>query len=529
MAKHIIRPYEELVAANEAIRRVLANGAEERLRKIPGVRYVSVGLKAQGREITNDLCIRVYVNLKKPDSELSADERIPKFIEGIPTDVNAAGGKLELMVDSKRHRPLKGGTEISNLIIALEENSTVKYGLEDGTFGFTATRNSNGDPVLVTNCHVLMANGARKGEPIFQPSVASVPTVPLSRLPVRHDENDDTIAHIIDGWMTDKADVGIAKLDVSSCCRCCGLDFRDEIVGLSEAGAPPDNQIHGRRTAVAGHTVYKVGINGRTVGKVLDPTMDPTHPAHFNGQDYPFTGQIGIVHEDDEEAFSMHGDSGAAIIEQDGYIVGLLFAGEDIPTADPFRPKRLTYANHIADVIAVADITPNFKGGGTTAGAQMAARRVTFPMPLSPTGAELYAATRARVESDPAGRWLWALAEEHREEIVTLVTTHRRVSVVWHRAGGPAIFAAALNGLRAGDQESLPAPPGGGTLEEAMARVGTALATHGSPALRNALARHRAALLGAAHGASTLTAFLDALRPHVHAELQGRPPEAAPA
>ena len=59
MAKHIIRPYEELVAANEAIRRVLANGAEERLRKLPGVLYVSVGLKAQGREITNDLCIRV--------------------------------------------------------------------------------------------------------------------------------------------------------------------------------------------------------------------------------------------------------------------------------------------------------------------------------------------------------------------------------------------------------------------------------------------------------------------------------------
>jgi hypothetical protein len=149
-------------------------------------------------------------------------------------------------------------------------------------------------------------------------------------------------------------------------------------------------------------------------------------------------------------------------------------------------------------------------------------------MPLSPTGAELYAATRKRVESDPAGRWLWALAEAHREEIVTLVTTHRRVSVVWHRAGGPAIFATALNYLRAGDHETLAAPPVG-TLEEAMARVGTALAAHGSPALRDALARHRAALLGAARGASTLTEFLDRLRPHVHAELSGTLREDAPA
>jgi hypothetical protein len=532
MAKHIIRPYEELVLANEAIRKVLANGAEERLRKIPGVRYVSVGLKAQAREVTNDLCIRVYVHLKKPDSELSADERIPKFIDGIPTDVNAPNGKLELLVDSRRYRPLKGGIEISNLIIDLDENSTVKYGLQDGTFGFTATRNSNGDPVLVSNCHVLLANGARKGEPIFQPSVADseIPLYLPSQLPKRHDEDDNiTIAHIIDGWMTDKVDVAIAKLDVSSCCRCCGLDFRDEIVGLSVAGAPPDNQIHGRRPAVGGQTVYKVGINGRTVGRVLDPTMDPKFKAHFRGNEYAFTGQIGIVNEDEDERFSEHGDSGSAIIDQDGYLVGLLFAGEDTDTGDIFRPLHVTYANQIADVLTAADITPNFKGGGTTAGAQMAARRVTFPMPLSPTGAELYAATRTRVESDPAGRWLWALAEEHREEIVTLVTTHRRVSVVWHRAGGPAIFAAALNSLRTGDQESLPSPPGGGTLEEAMARVGTALATHGSPALRTALARHRAALLGAARGASTLTALLDGLRPHVHAELQGQQAGGAPA
>jgi hypothetical protein len=522
MAKHIIRPYEELVAANAAIRKVLANGAEARLRLIPGVRNVSVGLKVQGREITNDLCIRVYVHTKRPDAELPAEQRIPKFIEGVPTDVNAPRGALRFAVNGTRVRPLRGGTEISNLIIGINEAGNNQT-MEEGTFGFIATRNSDGAPVLVTNYHVLLANGARKDEPVFQPSVAKVPYVRLPQLPVRMQSTEDVIAYITDGWITDKVDVAIAKLDVSSCCRCCGLDFRDEILGLSEAGAPPSNQILGRRPAVSGGTVYKVGVTtGRTVGRVIDDTMDPTHPAHFEGKNYTFTGQIGIAHVDQNESFCEDGDSGSAIIDQGGYIVGLLFASEDSP------PDQICYANQIKDVIDVAGITPNFKNGGTTSGAPMAAPRLTFPMPLSPTGAELYARTRQRVESDPAGRWLWALAEEHREEIVTLVTTHRRVSVVWHRSGGPGLFAAALNSLRAGDHESLPNPPGGGTLEDAMARVGTALAMHGSAALRDALSRHRAALLGAARGVSTLTAFLDRLRPHVHAERQGKPPGDAP-
>jgi len=512
---HTIRPYDELVAANDAIRRVLDNGAKATLLAIPGVRHVSVGLRALMNTVTDELCIRVYVMTKTPAEELSAEELIPAEIEGIRTDVSAMVGELELMVNSKRVRPLKGGTEISNLII--NGTAVEKQGLDDGTLGFFATQNSTGDPVLVTNRHVLLAGEAEKGEPIFQPSLpnSEIPAFPLSELPKRYTKTDDVIAHIIDGWMTEKVDVGIAKLDVSSCCRwcCCCLDFDNEILGLSVAGAPPDNAIHGRRPAVAGLTVYKVGINGRTVGKVLDADMNTRFTVHYDGADHHFLGQIGIVDLEDDERFSRHGDSGSAIIDQDGYIVGLLFAGETLDSGDIFHPIFVTYANQIADVLEAADITPNYKGGGTTAGAQVALQPALFPMPLSPRAAELYATTRSRVESDPAGRWLWALVETHRMEIVRLVNTNRRVSVVWHRAGGPAMVAAVLNNLRDGDPDTLPVPPGGGTLEEAMARVGKALATHGSPALRAALARHSDTLLGAARGAATLTELLDRLPP----------------
>ena len=61
---------------------------------------------------------------------------------------------------------------------------------------------------------------------------------------------------------------------------------------------------------------------------------------------------------------------------------------------------------------------------------------------------EAYAAARERVVAHPmaqhvlehpAGAWLFALGEAHREEVVRLVTTHRPVSVAWHRAGGPCV------------------------------------------------------------------------------------------
>ncbi len=522
MAKRVIKPYEEIVAANAAVRKVLDSGAEARLRQIPGVVHVSVGVKVQGRNVTNDLCIRVCVLAKQPETKLSAAERIPKFMEGVPTDVTALTKPLEFA--GAKVRPLKGGTEITNRILGDTPQHVPE--VEDGTFGFTAMRNSGGKPVLVTNCHVLMAKGGKKGDSIYQPSIteAEMMIIPASWLPYHSHHGDDEIAEIIDGKFDGTVDAGIAELKVSSCCRCCGLDFRDEIVGLSQGGQPPSNQILGRRPALPQVTVYKVGMRtDRTVGTVITDVSQELPPVTLNGDERKFNRQIQIAHEDTDLQFSDQGDSGSAIIDQGGYIVGLLFA---YAWADD--GVHYTFANHIADVMQAMDITPNFKGGGTTAGAQVDMRRATFPMPLSPSGAELYASTRARIEADPTGRWLWALAEEHREEIVNLVTTNRRVSVVWHRVGGPAIFANAINSLRAGDQESLPTPPTG-TLEEAMARVGTALAMQGSAALRGALARNRGALLAAARGSRTLTEFLDNLRPHVHTERRGHLPEDAPA
>jgi hypothetical protein len=509
--------YQELVAASQAVRDLLRTGVEGQLRAIPGVRHVSVGLKVRAGAVTPDLCIRVYVSAKRPESELAAAERIPRRIAGVPTDVNVSRVP-RFTVDATTYRPLKGGSLIGNNIVDLNSTHT-RTAMGRGTLGCTATRR-DGTTVLLTNWHVLTRNGGKPGDPVWQPPETAIPSFDATDLPTTIGDRDQAVAVILDARITDKVDAGIAKLNVSSCCRCCGLDYRDEIVGLSQGGHPPSNNILGMRPAVAGATVYKVGARtGRTVGKVVDPTTGDLQ-GKLNGVAYTLTGQIEIASQNPDESFSDEGDSGSALIDDDGWIVGLLFGNADQP------PNARSFANHIADVCAAMDITINLTQGHGTAGVTSTRARATFPVTTAPGGAELYVKARARVEADPAGRWLWALAEQHREEVVSLINTRRRVSVVWHRAGGPAMFAAALNALSAGE-EFLPRPPDGATLEGAMARVGSALAAHGSERLRAALAAHRDALIDAARGSNTLGDFLERLRPHALVQVDVASPATA--
>ncbi|MCP3994238.1 MAG: hypothetical protein GY722_04110 [bacterium] len=510
---------EELVAANVAIRKVLDDGAETKLRAIPGVEHVSVGLKVKNSTVTDELCIHVYVVAKRPHADLDPAERIPQEIEGVRTDVNEIR-RAEFTIDTTRYRPLKGGCLIGNEIIDLHQSGAgTQKG--SGTFGCMATRTSDGSPVLLSNWHVLMKNGARIGEPIFQPPSLHILSLSPSMLPRRPVNNDDAIAFIVDAKITNKVDAGIARLDVSSCCRCCGLDFRDEIVELSAGGSPPSNGIIGKRAAVPGSTVYKVGAaSGRTVGRIVTNSAGPLQGT-LDGVNYTLNGQLDIASQDTSKPFSTYGDSGAVIIDDDGYVVGLLFAQSGAP------PNARTYANHIDDVCTELGIEINYAEGHSTAGARTVAQPVILPPVMTPKRQALYEEMRGRLMGDPAGAWLWDLAEEHREEVVRLINTERRVSVVWHRVGGPAVFAESLERLQAGDYDSFPTLPSGAALDDALARLGDALAAHGSEALKAGIDKHGSALVIAAGTRKTLSEFLAGLHSHAVGHVAATPPSSA--
>ena len=71
--------------------RKIKNKHESRLMQQKGVVGCAVGYKHVGGKPTEDLCIVCYVRKKKPLSELGATDRIPAFLEGIPTDVVESG------------------------------------------------------------------------------------------------------------------------------------------------------------------------------------------------------------------------------------------------------------------------------------------------------------------------------------------------------------------------------------------------------------------------------------------------------
>jgi hypothetical protein len=482
--------HEELTAADRAVRELLAGAAEAELLAIPGVVHVSVGLKESAGAVTETLAIRVYVKEKKSDDDVPSGERIPHEIGGVPTDVNEVAS-YGFSVDNARYRPLKGGIQISNRIIDANEAMTGTQ-ISRGTLGCTGTYNVDHSPVLLSNWHVLMANTARVGDRVYQPAPSSLPTVDLADLPLRPTDDTDAIAKIAKFAITDKVDGAIARIDVSSWCRCFGVDFRDEINGVSVGGHPVSNAILGQRPAVAGMKVYKVGMHtGRTAGQVVDPNY-PSFDMTRAGTTYTFTGQIQIASDDPAVNFSQHGDSGALVVDNDGFAIGLLFASSSDPP-----PAGRTIANHIADVCTALSITLNVAHSShPTTSARIA-------VPDAAVEADGYRETRERLLREPGGALLLELAEAHREEIANLVSYNRRVTVAWNRGGGPAFVAALANTLRSGG-DALPPRIDGTTPAELLAQMAPVLVAHGSADLQEAVQRYAPVLIDAVDRCATL-------------------------
>lgn len=341
---------EQLQRENEMIQHMLKSGVEELLLRIPGVHHVSIGLKETKGQITDTLCIRVYVLEKKDNSQLPAQEVLPSEINGIPTDVNVIPS-FNACTDEKTYRPLKGGIQITNRIVVQDP---VSFGNEiaHGTLGCMALDNESGKVVLLSNWHVLMANNAKVGDRIYQPAPARIPDLSLSALPYYPTDNVNAVATIVKGIINEKVDAAIAVIDYP---RINGnAQFVNEINGLSVNGMPAKNVIVGQTTAIAGQTVFKVGeVSGRTEGRIVDINY-PTTTFPIEGTARTFRGQIAIQSVDPSAHFSEKGDSGSVIIDKHNNIVGLLFASNG--NAKP----QITLANHIADVTDALNISINF-------------------------------------------------------------------------------------------------------------------------------------------------------------------------
>ena len=295
--------------------------------QLPNVIACGVGFKVDDSGPTGELSVVVSVTRKLPEAVLSVAELVPRLLDGIKTDVVETGVFCAFQGVRERWRPvIPPGVSLGHF------NATA------GTFGCLVRR--GGEVFILSNNHVLAnANQCHAGDPIIQPG----------RLDggVR----EDRVATLAD----------YVPLDFGGSAPSCnfatgvekGLNLLSGVLGsqhrmmayqrttgnnrVDAALARPDDaasvtpDIHGigrplgARRAALGTAVKKSGrTTGTTEGRIIQ--IDVTCEVSYGPARARFYGQLMAT------GMSQPGDSGAAVLDMENHVVGLLFAGSDNAT-----------------------------------------------------------------------------------------------------------------------------------------------------------------------------------------------------
>lgn len=285
-----------------------------------------VGFKESEGEITDEPCVVVSVTRKMPEAQLSPADIVPKKLGEVRTDVQETGVIRALQGQTDRWRPAPGSVSIGHVDITA------------GTLGCLVTR--NGEHFILSNNHVLAnSNVAQQGDPIIQPGRYDGGTLndQIATLedfiPINFGTSPATcpMATGVEGllnWLaallgsshrvmafqevpeTNRVDAAIAR------------PLSDDLVEkrILEIGVPK-----GTREATLGTRVKKSGrTTGFTTGRIVQ--IDVTSRVSYEGGTAIFEDQLMAG------PMSQGGDSGSAVLDEEDYVVGLLFAGSDATT-----------------------------------------------------------------------------------------------------------------------------------------------------------------------------------------------------
>ncbi len=316
---------------------------------------------SQGRD-----CLLVLVEKKMDKKDLEAGDIIPSSVGSQETDVLEVGKLTTIDVvtqSTERSRPAKGGNSIGHKDITA------------GTFGLLVKDNKSGNPVILSNNHVLAkSNAAGMGDAIYQPGPAdggsSVDTIAnLLRFvwitfdgttnpnpppsPPKDDSSCKIAAAVVKVLNFAARAVGSKTLIQAKTLRVAPLKVQasDNTVDAAIAapvnaefvttGTKDINAVVSTAVAQMGETVFK---NGRTTDSTsgdvitLNATVKVTYGANQVGT---FTNQVIT------RPMSKGGDSGSTMYNSKNELVGLLFAGSE----------QVTIFNNISDVFKQLDIS----------------------------------------------------------------------------------------------------------------------------------------------------------------------------
>ncbi|MGX5515369.1 trypsin-like serine protease [Bacillus cereus] len=285
-----------------------------------------IGYKRIEGKCLDQLALIVYVPNKKPPEEVSSSQLVPIKFEGFSTDVVELRVKFLTTNDNKPYDPLRGGIEIGNFWV---DDTGLAHGGGSGTLGCIAKRRSDGELLFLTAEHVASSskNGTNLhdavGKKIYQPSWI----------------NPSTTREI--GTCVDSSETYDAAIIQPN------SNFSDKIsCKIEEIGAVKGKFTIDRNTKLN----YGVGKRGRTTGWTsgaviaLIPDDQARQPVGI--EIVSADAALGID-------FAAAGDSGAAIVNSNHEVVGILTNAynDDI---DPFKHYAFaTLIDPICDALGI--------------------------------------------------------------------------------------------------------------------------------------------------------------------------------
>lgn len=142
----------------EVVRRRRSN-----ILQLPNVVGVGIGKKQTRGRQTDELAVVVFVSKKLPPDFLPRAAVVPRTIDAVKTDVVESGRFRLLDQYTGRYRPAQPGVSIGH------------YQISAGTFGAVVYDRRTGEPLILSNNHILAnrSNGtdgrAKQGDPVLQP------------------------------------------------------------------------------------------------------------------------------------------------------------------------------------------------------------------------------------------------------------------------------------------------------------------------------------------------------------------------
>lgn len=447
-----IELHDRYVAKLEGVRQSL-------MARFPEVLSVDLGLKRSHDKLTEQLSWRIFVKEKKRDADLAPEHRLPREIEGLPTDVHTrevGAFDVDPIPDESSYSSLIGGIQISSSI-------------GGGTLGCFV--NVVGDPkvYLMSNHHVLVGYEGSLGGLVGQPGMAcdlccckccDVATVSAG----------SGMAVTPPVGVPNTVDAAIAVLKGQNPGDTTITPYTNSIVDIGP--------IFGSATAVFGDTVRKRGRTTLlTQGTVVSTTYSDTIPLD-DTHSAVFTDCVHIDPLAPTTKWRGKGDSGAAVVNSLGQVIGLHF----------FGLGNSGSACKIANIASRLNIT--VISTGTAGTVPHSGYVLEAPMPVAHPATFLQQIEQ-KIKGAAGGDKFLHAVHENRREVLDLINDHREVKVAWNRFQGPA-FVGHLAKNVTEPAHRVPKEVNGYTLQHLLIKMSDVLERNGSRALARAVEEYSA-------------------------------------